>query len=119
MLPRLVYQLAVHGALIAGSQAKVMAGDTVNTDYSDWDLLVPFDKWSTAALLIPPYAKPNKFGGWRFEDNGVSIDLWPGDPLQYLRECKTKYGGAVYLVDYIHNQIFSSQVRDIFKDAAI
>lgn len=119
MLPRIVYLMSVHGGLITGSQAKRMAGENIESDSSDWDVLVPFQNWQTIAMLIPSDAKPNKFGGWRFEDDkGVEIDVWPGDPMTYLRECKTKYGGAVYVVDYIRNMIFSSAVRDIANDGA-
>ena len=104
--------MAVHGAYIVGSQAKRMAGDDIPVDGSDYDVLVPFDKWQAIALLIPDSARPNKFGGWRFsDDKDNEIDVWPGDVTTYLRECKTKHGGAVYVVDYVHNLIMSSRVR--------
>lgn len=116
LLPRTVYQMCVHGGLIVGSQAKKMAGDEVDVDGSDWDLLIPYHRWQTIALLIPEDAHPNKFGGWRFNlDKGEEVDIWPGDVATYLRECKTKYGGQVYAVDYIHNLVYSSQVRDLSK----
>lgn len=114
MLPRLVYLACVHGAYICGSQAKRLAGEVVNSDSSDWDLLVPFEKWETLALLIPEDAKPNKFGGWRFtDDKGNEVDMWPGDPMRYLTNCKTKYGGSVYLADYINNRLYSSDFTDL------
>ena len=114
LLPRTVYQMSVHGALIVGSQAKKLAGDDVDTDSSDWDVLVPYDRWQVIALMIPETATPNKFGGWRFIlDMGEEIDVWPGDVSTYLRECKTKHGGQVYAVDYIHNLVYSSRVQDL------
>ena len=53
-------------------------------------------------------------GGWRFMDEkGNEIDVWPGSLQEYLRDCKTKYGGAVYAVDYVHNVVYSSVVREL------
>lgn len=110
MLPRIVYQMCVHGGLITGSMAKKLAGDEMpELDDSDWDILVPYEKWQTICLMIPESAKPNKFGGWRFKDDkGNEVDVWPGSVEVYLRECKTKYGGSVKVVDFIHNLVFSS-----------
>lgn len=121
MLPRIVYLMSVHGGLVVGSQAKIMAGDSLGIDESgaertgsDWDVLVPHEHWQKIALIIPEDARPNKFGGWRFnDDKGNEIDVWPGSLHTYLSECKTKYGGSVYAVDYIHNMIYSSAVRDL------
>lgn len=107
LLPRVVYQMCVHGALIVGSYAKFLMGEDVETN--DFDLLVPLEKWQTIALLIPETAKPNKFGGWRFEDEkGNEIDVWPDTMHNYLKNCKTKYGGKVYAVDYIANKAYCS-----------
>ena len=112
LLPRVVYQMCVHGGLIVGSYAKKLVGDVEQAN--DYDVLVPLSHWQTVCLLIPETAKPNKFGGWRFEDDkGNEIDVWPGDLQEYLRDCKTKYGGAVYAVDYIHNVVYSSFVREL------
>ena len=114
LLPRIVYLACVHGGLIVGSQAKRLAGETIKSDTSDWDLLIPFEKWSTIALMIPEDARPNKFGGWRFsDDKGNEVDMWPGSVLEYLTNCKTKYGGNVYAVDYIGNRVYSSSFKDV------
>ncbi len=108
LLPRLVYLMCVHGALIVGSQAKRLMGEDI--DGNDYDLLVPLDKWQTIALMIPRDAEPNKFGGWRFtDDKGNEIDVWPDTLQNYLMNCKTKYGGKVYAVDYIHNKAYCAQ----------
>jgi hypothetical protein len=108
MLPRLVYQMCVHGALIVGSFAKKLAGENIKSN--DYDLLVPLEKWQTVSLLIPKTAKPNKFGGWRFVDkqSGKEVDVWPSSLEKYLTECKTKYGGDVVAVDFINNRKFAS-----------
>ena len=118
MLPRLVYQMCVHGALIVGSRAKRMCGDS-DIEPNDYDLLVPFERWQVIALLIPESAKPNKFGGWRFEitdpdtDTEVEVDVWPGSLEDYLSKCKTKYGGKVCAVDFINNKAFESHGIDL------
>lgn len=39
MLPRVVYQMCVHGAYIVGSYAKKLAGEDIESN--DYDLLVP------------------------------------------------------------------------------
>jgi len=113
MLPRIVYQACVHGALLVGSQAKRLAGDDIESDPNDWDLLVPLEKWQTVSLLIPREAKPNKFGGWRFEEDGIEVDIWPDSVENYLRNCKSTKGGRVVALDFIHNRVFSSEFVDI------
>ena len=105
MLPRTVYQMCVHGALLVGSYAKKLCGEEIETN--DYDLLVPLECWQTIALLIPMDAKPNKFGGWRFKlDDGTEVDVWPDTLHNYLNNCKTKYGGRVCAVDFINNKSF-------------
>lgn len=107
MLPRVVYQMCVHGALLVGSQAKKLMGEVEESN--DYDLLVPLEKWQTIALLIPADAQPNKFGGWRFtDDKDNEIDVWPDTLQNYLQNCKTKYGGHVYAIDYISNKVYSA-----------
>jgi hypothetical protein len=110
LLPRIVYQMCVHGALIVGSQAKRMAGDELESEPNDWDLLVPYECWQVIALLIPGGAVTNKFGGWRFmTSDGEEVDVWPGSLQQYLSECRTKHGGCVRAVDFIQNRVYSAQ----------
>jgi len=116
MLPRVVYQMTVHGAYIVGSFAKKLCGEDIEVN-NDFDLLVPLEKWQTVALLIPNDARPNKFGGWRFKTDfqggEVEVDVWPDTLDNYLRNCKTKYGGKVYAVDFVNNRAFSSECVDI------
>lgn len=115
MLPGLVYRMCVHGGLLAGSFAKYLAGDLPEGKQpNDYDVLVPYADWQKIALIIPEDAKPNKFGGWSFADGHKNlIDCWPGDVGQYLRECKTKHGGKVWVVDFINSKGYCSQPLDI------
>lgn len=73
-LPKLVSKFCNgHGAWIVGSGAR-------DTEPKDWDVVVPFNEWKQAALLVPENAKPNSFGGWRCVDHrGNHIDIWPAD----------------------------------------
>lgn len=110
LLPRVVYQMCVHGALLAGSQARKLAGE-VGVEPNDFDLLVPLERWQTIALLIPPSARPNKFGGWRFMtdhgDERVEVDVWPDSVYNYLANCKANDGERVCVVDFINNKVYS------------
>jgi hypothetical protein len=45
----------------------------------DFDVLVPFSYWQQAAMLIPPTAVPNTFGGWKCQSEGREVDVWPGE----------------------------------------
>lgn len=45
----------------------------------DYDILVPFHQWHSACVALPSSARPNSFGGWKFEEDGVEVDIWPGD----------------------------------------
>jgi hypothetical protein len=109
--------MCVHGALIVGSLAKKMCGEDIDVSDSDYDLLVPLEKWQIIALLIPHDARPNKFGGWRFntDKNGesVEVDVWPDRLENYLATCKTKYGGCVCAVDFINNKAFMSKTVEL------
>jgi hypothetical protein len=74
-LPAIVKKLTYgFDAWVVGS-----AADPNNDDPKDYDVQVPFSTWGKACLLIPPNAVPNSFGGFRFEDEGMSIDVWPGE----------------------------------------
>ena len=92
-VPSVVAQLT-HGfeAWIVGSAAK--AGADLSK-VRDFDILVPYSHWTQAAMLIPPDAKPNTFGGWKFTTvmNGyqITIDLWPGDLAWLLTNHMAKY----------------------------
>jgi hypothetical protein len=99
--------MCTHGAYIVGSYAKFLAGEDV-PEPNDYDVLVPLNKWQNIALLIPPGAALNKFGGWRFTcDDGKEVDVWPDSVEHYLTTCKSKYGGTVLAVDFINNHILS------------
>lgn len=111
-LPKLVHQLCIKGALIAGSRAEKLAFPLFNEDLEtrDYDLLVPYNKWSDIVLLIPKDATVNSFGGWKFKTldidgvNLVEVDLWVDDPMNYL----TSLPKGTCLYDYIKNRIYYS-----------
>jgi len=74
-LPSVVKKLT-HGfdAWIVGS-----AADPNNDDPNDYDVQVPYSSWGQACFLIPPNARVNSFCGFKFEEDGHSIDVWPGE----------------------------------------
>lgn len=77
IIPSLVCKLAYgHDAWVVGSAAQP------NINYSkvrDYDVMIPYEHWRTAAMLIPRDAAPNTFGGWKCQSDGVEVDVWPGD----------------------------------------
>lgn len=76
VLPALASKLTTHfGAWVVGSGANPDAKEFPR----DLDLVVPFHAWHLAAQLIPRDAAVNSFGGWKFDDEGVSVDVWPAD----------------------------------------
>lgn len=74
-LPKVVAMLVNHHeAWVVGS-----AADPKNRNPRDWDIIVPFSTWQAACALIPFYAHPNTFGGWKWQDGEFEIDCWPGE----------------------------------------
>lgn len=77
VMPSLVCKLAyAHEAWVVGSAA---SPDADHANVRDYDVIVPFEHWRAAAMLIPPDAKPNTFGGWKCISEGREVDVWPGD----------------------------------------
>jgi len=113
-LPRIVSQMVSAGALIVGGVGRAIA--TGDTDYienlKDYDLMVPtLDQWYEVALLIPKEAKVNSFGGWKFIEKGVEVDVWVESLDHYLKYGKMRMDGEVYAVDYINNTTYQSHVE--------
>lgn len=59
--------------------------DALSADPHDWDLIVPFPLWATIAARIPQSATSTRFGGWRFSENNVQIDIFPADMLTLMQ----------------------------------
>ena len=85
--PPLVEKLChFHEAWIVGS-----AADPTNTDPRDYDVLVPLSKWQDAAGLIPSNATINTFGGFKCIEEGIEIDVWPGELSWLMSRPKTQW----------------------------
>ena len=67
------------------------AADPLSSSPRDWDVLVPFHTWHLVASFVPSDARPNSFGGWKFEVDGVEIDVWPGDLAFICRQCAFRW----------------------------
>lgn len=87
LFPKFVNKIS-HGfdAWVVGSSA-----DPTNDNPKDYDVLVPFSRWQEACMMIPASAKPNTFGGWKIEEDGASIDVWPGDIGWLMQRPKMKF----------------------------
>ena len=71
-----------------------VVGSSANPDNvspRDWDILVPLSQWNRACHLIPKDARPNSFGGWKFTENGVEVDVWPGELSFVANQGKFKW----------------------------
>ncbi len=75
-LPKFVRKICfLENIWIVGSTA---LPETVEVG-NDVDVLIPYSSWPLVARFIPEDAKVTSQGGWRFTQDGVSIDVWPGD----------------------------------------
>lgn len=78
-LPRtVVVWISCCDAWIVGSAAHPGAKDT-----RDIDVMVPWQNWHIASTHIPRNATSNSLGGWKFQEGGVTVDVWP-DTLDRL-----------------------------------
>ena len=63
--------------------AWVMGSSVEDRTARDIDLMVLWNLWPAAALLLPSTARPTSHGGWRWEEGGSTLDVWP-DTLDRL-----------------------------------
>ena len=118
LLPSLVYMLVVQGGLLVGSRAQDMVHGREGSD-SDWDVMIPFDRWRDIFPMIPSGATQTRSGARRFSgysDNGkYEVDVWPGDMLTYLRSCRSKSGEPVVVVDYLYSRVYTARTENFFE----
>ncbi len=80
-IPHDVIPYAMLGCWIVGS------GANPDTDKpNDWDIMVPYRLWPQVAAIIPSEAKPNRFGGWKYQAKETEIDVWPDDLDRLMSE---------------------------------
>lgn len=80
--PKVLALVTNYHAWIVGS-----AADPDCISPRDYDVLVPYSEWGKASHLIPKDAVKNSFGGWKFKDNDIEVDVWPGEMgfvMQYV-----------------------------------
>jgi len=78
-LPKLVNKFCY------GHNAWIVGGAAIEDNPKDYDVAIPFSEWQLASMLIPENAKPNSFGGWKFTSEGESVDVWPCELLNLLK----------------------------------
>lgn len=82
-LPKFVLTLcySFDGWLIGGAVGYALR--ETNEHPRDFDVVVPFERWREAALVIPHDAMVNTFGGFKIltefvGNKSVMVDVWPG-----------------------------------------
>ena len=81
-LPRSVkYMAQNYNVWIAGSAADLSSDIT---KIKDVDVIIPFEIWNKITGLIPKDSKMNSYGGWRYVENNVTIDIWPDNLNNFL-----------------------------------
>ncbi len=54
-----------------------LVGSTITEDDpKDYDLFVPISKWKYTVQLLPKEVTLNTYGGFKFQDNDKTIDMW-------------------------------------------
>lgn len=81
----------IHSGVVLGSGALYLAGK-VKEKPRDLDIVIPLGEWPTACLLIPEGAKANSFGGFKFKEGVVEVDVWVAEPITILNT----RGGCAY-----------------------
>lgn len=81
-------------AWIVGSSATALFNKAAPD--SDWDVIVPPERWNEAALTLVEH-KPlsNSFGGWKIPGR-VVIDVWPDTLNAYLLKSPIKIECCAY-----------------------
>lgn len=49
------------------------------SEIKDLDIMVEHHYWFLASSLIPREARVNTLGGFKWEEEGLSIDMWPDE----------------------------------------
>lgn len=73
-----------YDGVIIGGYVKFLLGEAESA--KDLDIIIPLHKWPEACRLVPTGSKSNCFGGFKFREGNIEVDVWPGDALQTLRE---------------------------------
>ncbi len=88
-LPRSVkYMVQHYNVWIAGSAADPAS----NIDkVKDLDIIIPFEEWNQITGLIPKDAKMNSYGGWRYTEDNILIDVWPDNLNNFMSSSFPKH----------------------------
>lgn len=78
--------LIVSDGWLAGSSVENIINGNPIVDY---DIAVPYDKWQDTIVMLKtePFIL-NTFGGFKFNLDGLEIDIWPQDTDGFLKRAK-------------------------------
>lgn len=82
-------------SIIIGGFAKPFFPNSLEdiSEYGDRDIDIVIDpaEWHKVAPYIPKDAKPNTYGGWKFEIESSAFDMWPESIAHILTSGRVEY----------------------------
>ncbi len=82
------YMVQHYDAWIVGSAAQPSSNIL---QVNDVDVIISFSQWNKVTGLIPLDAKKNKYGGWKYSEEGIEIDVWPDELNNFMNSAIPQY----------------------------
>jgi len=82
------YMVQHHNAWIVGSAANPKENIL---KVKDIDVIIPFSEWHKVTGLIPKNARKNDYGGWKYVEEGQTVDVWPDDLNHFMNSAVPEY----------------------------
>ena len=57
----------------------------------DVDVIIPFSEWNKVTGLIPNNAVKNSYGGWKYIEDGITVDVWTDDLNHFMNSSNPEY----------------------------
>lgn len=88
-LPNSVKHMVQHyNAWIVGSAADI---EKDMSQVNDVDVIISFGDWHKVVGLIPTDSKKNNYGGWKYVEDGITVDVWPDDLNNFMNSDIPEY----------------------------
>lgn len=65
--------------LVIGGGVRYLVNEDDTNKPKDIDIVIPIDRWVEASKIIPSHAVVNSFGGFKFQDGPLEVDVWADD----------------------------------------